>query len=187
MDARKSSGKDRKKSRREQDPKATPGKHNESKGDGTPLQHAQTFPSPYIMHSDNETLEEAVLRSVAATSKGDSNQDAIIARAIRASVLELRSAAKEGDHDEALERAIQASIAEAARVSDEHLQEEPASKVAKFKKGDHQLRAALHRSVSMHDQVASEAAQHPLSQADLDDSGVESDDHTDESRHQPIS
>ncbi|KAF8850692.1 UDP-Glycosyltransferase/glycogen phosphorylase [Acephala macrosclerotiorum] len=68
-------------------------------------------------HSDqDEQFEHAIHASVAATSRGNAEEDNTIERAIRASVRELRNAQGSTLSDqEALERAIQASIAEATR------------------------------------------------------------------------
>lgn len=85
----------------------------------TPLQHAQTYSGPLSAPSNPTEFEEAIQMSVAATSKGDPNEDALIEKAIRASVTELQ-ASKEGDDDEALQKAIQASVAEAASHRSEH-------------------------------------------------------------------
>ncbi|KAL8748318.1 MAG: hypothetical protein Q9184_007399, partial [Pyrenodesmia sp. 2 TL-2023] len=69
-----------------------------------------------LAHADTLTFEEAIQSSVKATSRGDAEQDALIERAIRASVLELHAATKAGDQDRAVQRAIQASVAEATRA-----------------------------------------------------------------------
>lgn len=63
-----------------------------------------------------ENFEEAIKASVAATSTGDTFQDQMIEKAIRASVKELRTSSNEVDYRTALQRAIQASIAESKRV-----------------------------------------------------------------------
>ena len=60
-------------------------------------------------------FENAIRDSVAATSTGDTVQDKMIERAIRASVAELRLASSEGANDDAIRRAIQASLAVAGR------------------------------------------------------------------------
>lgn len=77
------------------------------------LQH-----TPIINHHDGEhdNFEEAIHASVAATSRGNPEEDAMIERAIRASVRELQSSSSSTLSDEeALNRAIQASIASAGR------------------------------------------------------------------------
>jgi hypothetical protein len=64
----------------------------------------------------NFEFEHAIHVSVAATSRGNLEEDAMIERAIRASIRELQNAAGSSLSDpEALNRAIQASIAEAGR------------------------------------------------------------------------
>ncbi|KAK4694854.1 hypothetical protein P7C71_g2788, partial [Lecanoromycetidae sp. Uapishka_2] len=116
---------------------------------------------------DNADFEEAIKASVAATSKGDPEQDAMIEKAIRASVKELQAAQKEGDDKDAMQRAIEASVAEATRV-----EKAPAA-------GDHDgaegkaLKLALQRSLSEH--PSSEKVDSP-SGVDLDDPGVDTDD-----------
>jgi hypothetical protein len=69
------------------------------------------------VHSEtNEEFEEAIRESVAATSRGDPEEDLMIERAIRASVRELQRGEGAGLSDtEALNRAIQASVKESAR------------------------------------------------------------------------
>ena len=66
-----------------------------------------------LSDADDAMFDEAIKQSVAATSTGNSVEDDWIARAIRASVTELRQAASQGDGDEALQRAINASIKQA--------------------------------------------------------------------------
>jgi hypothetical protein len=96
--------------------RAAPHKHNEDQ----PLEGAET-PTTSTADVDREEFEQAIKASVAATSRGNPEEDFMIERAIRASVRELQrpegSAPSERDaleHD-ALERAIKASVAEAAR------------------------------------------------------------------------
>ena len=63
-------------------------------------------------------FEEAIKASVAATSRGDPEEDLMIERAIRASIRELQRSDGSGpvlSEQEALDRAIQANVAEAAR------------------------------------------------------------------------
>jgi hypothetical protein len=77
---------------------------------------------PIVRHTHPSTedttdhFEEAIRASVAATSRGNADEDFIIERAIRASVRELQSSQGSTLTDEeALNRAVQASIAEAGR------------------------------------------------------------------------
>ena len=76
----------------------------------TPLQHAQTFPGLSSSGSDPTDLEEAIQKSVAATSKGDPDQDALIEKAIRASVTELQQVSRKDMGDEATQGAIPATF-----------------------------------------------------------------------------
>lgn len=64
----------------------------------------------------DEQFEHAIHASVAATSRGNTEEDSIIERAIRASIRELKAAQGSTLSDqEALERAVQASAHEAVR------------------------------------------------------------------------
>jgi hypothetical protein len=64
--------------------------------------------------------EEAIKKSVQQTSTGDPDEDEMIERALRASVLELKAAESAGEDEErAYDRAIKASIREAERVRNE--------------------------------------------------------------------
>src|SRR5207237_790650 len=59
-----------------------------------------------------------IQHSVRATSRGNSAEDRLIERAIRASITELQAArASQADEDEALHRAIRASVAEASKAN----------------------------------------------------------------------
>ncbi|PVH81553.1 glycosyltransferase family 1 protein, partial [Cadophora sp. DSE1049] len=81
----------------------------------------QTTPIVRASEDDqNAEFEHAIHASVAATSRGNAEEDAMIERAIRASIRELQSA--EGStltDQEALERAIQASIMSSGRHTSE--------------------------------------------------------------------
>jgi len=90
--------------------RAAPHRHNE----GHPLEDAET-PTTSTADVDHEEFERAIKASVAATSKGDPEEDLMIERAIRASVRELqRPEGSALSEQEALDRAIKASVAEAA-------------------------------------------------------------------------
>ncbi|KAF9691833.1 hypothetical protein EKO04_009908 [Ascochyta lentis] len=68
--------------------------------------------------SERRELEAAIAASVAENSHGNTEEDQLMARAIRASVAELERApvdASEQDDEQALKRAMQASIEEAGR------------------------------------------------------------------------
>ena len=110
-------------------------------------------------------FEEAIQRSVTATSRGNPEEDRLIERAIRASVAELQRASQEGDDDEAVNRAIQASVAEVAqaRGSASLAGSDRDTEVA----NDHDevLEAVLHRSVQDHHRHSEGA-----------DSGIDTDD-----------
>ena len=128
----------------------------------TPLQHAQTYPRASSVHSDSAEFEKAIQLSVAATSKGNAEEDGLVEKAIRASVAELQQASKEGDDDKALKRAIQASVAEAARNQNDS------------KDYSEQLRDALYRSIHQRPPLARFATD--IADLDFDDSGVDTDD-----------
>lgn len=118
---------------------------------------------------DGVDFEEAIKASVAATSKGDPEQDAMIEKAIRASVQELQAAKKEGDDREATQRAIQASVAEAAQARKAGAEGDHGADDAHSK----ELELALQRSISEH--PGPEQVQH-LSSVNYDNPGVDTDD-----------
>lgn len=120
-----------------------------------------------LMQTDSATFEEAIQQSVEATSHGNPQEDAMIERAIRASIVELRAASTSGDENQAIQRAIKASVAEAARARKANVvtNSEPADSDQ-----DEDLRAALHRSISS--QATWEHGMDPR----YDDSGVDTDD-----------
>ena len=67
------------------------------------------------IEEQNLEFEHAIHASVAATSRGNAEEDMMIERAIRASVKELQKAGGNANDSDVLNRAIQASIAEANR------------------------------------------------------------------------
>lgn len=71
---------------------------------------------PLLGQAGDEAFDEAIKESVVATSTGNAEEDQWIARAIKASIAELRQAAREGQGDKALQNAITASIEEANRA-----------------------------------------------------------------------
>ncbi|RVX67242.1 hypothetical protein B0A52_09279 [Exophiala mesophila] len=78
-----------------------------------------------LTNSSQDTLadyEEAIQRSVTATSKGNPHEDAVIERALRASLLELQAVQEDDDHhsDEAYQSAIRASLSEYKKAHEEH-------------------------------------------------------------------
>ena len=118
-------------------------------------------------------FEQAIRTSVAATSRGNDDEDQMIERAIRASVMELRLASKDGDNNEAVQRAIQASVAEASLARSEGLSQPRPIVMDGASDHEKELAAALQRSVR--EQQLSEE-RHPLADVRLDDSGVDTDD-----------
>lgn len=130
-------------------------------------------PKTAASHPDSADFEEAIKTAVAATSRGNPEEDALIERAIRASVVELQNASKDGDSGDAIQRAIQASVAEAAQVR----QAERTNPTADGSDGasDHneQLKAALLLSLQ---ETSKSDHQNVLANADFDDSGIDTDD-----------
>jgi len=152
------------------------GGHHDDDDDATEVPPAHPFvsqsrrPKDADSSPDSADFEEAIKTSVAATSKGDPEQDAMIEKAIRASIIELQSAKKEGDDKDAMQRAIQASVAEAARTR--KAQAEGGYGDAEHSH-DKEIELALQRSISEHPDP--EQA-HPLAGVDFDDSGIDTDD-----------
>lgn len=89
------------------------------------LHRAQSVPSPAPSMSgpasgEPTEYEEAIQKSVTATSRGNPQEDAIIERALRASVRELQDAQSSGHVEKsAYEKAIAASVQEAKRARGE--------------------------------------------------------------------
>lgn len=133
-------------------------------------------PSVNIANSDHATFEEAIQKSVAATSQGDPEQDKLIERAIRASVLELKSASQEGDNEDAIQRAIQASITEANRVRKENAARQSKNIPSDENHHDEELKLELQRSMGIQGEAGSKATRHPLANVDSDDSGIDTED-----------
>ncbi|KAI4256519.1 MAG: hypothetical protein LQ352_002067 [Teloschistes flavicans] len=119
-----------------------------------------------LAHADTTTFEKAIQEAVQATSRGDQQQDEMIERAIRASVMELRAASKTGDEEQAVQKAIKASVVEATRPREA----KSTSGQTSSKHQEESLRLALERSVSSH------ATDHDVANNDFDDSGTETDD-----------
>lgn len=165
FDERKRIAKNKKTLRREQHNRTDAKTQAGSALSNVPLRHAHVDSTSAMTTSNDATFEEAIQNSISATSKGNPEQDRLIERAIRASVLELQSAAKEGDDGKAMQRAIQASIDEATRArKDNDLHE---------KDHEDQLKTELHRSIKMHESADVEGASHSLSILDFDDSGID--------------
>lgn len=91
-----------------------------------PLQHDEGVTCPFkpateVPNQAPDEFEEAIQRSVTATSKGNPEEDAMIERALRASVNELKYARKAtGSNYEAYDRAVAAGTAEASTGGDYH-------------------------------------------------------------------
>ena len=130
-------------------------------------------PKATTSSSDSGDFEEAIKTAVAATSRGNPEEDAIIERAIRATVTELQNASKDGDSGDAIQRAIEASVAEAAQSRQDERSNPPAAGSDVAEDYDEQLKLALHRSL----QENSKSDQpNVLANADFDDSGIDTDD-----------
>jgi UDP:flavonoid glycosyltransferase YjiC (YdhE family) len=131
------------------------------------LHRSQTFPSPQHPISTPGVVEvidyeEAIQRSVTATSRGNPQEDAIIERALRASVRELQQAQENGEiEDEAYQRAVAASVLEAKRARGELTAKDeksnPMEDAGATDEDDMELTRAL--TQSLQDQNISE--QHP--------------------------
>jgi hypothetical protein len=98
------------------------------------MQHANTFPqrpsqdsqrSPYRAaaptavdeNAQLQQMEQVIEGTVAQTSRGDPREDELIARAIRASMVELQREPQEGENEEEMmKRAMNASLQEAQRA-----------------------------------------------------------------------
>lgn len=144
---------------------AMDGSSAREKSAGTFTMSRHSASGDQLAQADSSTFEDAIQQSVEATSRGDPQEDAMIERAIRASVLELRAASDKGDGNQAIQRAIEASVAEAARVRAAMLSSnETAASIS-----DEDLNIALQRSLSLH-ASAEDPGIHPsdLSGADMD-------------------
>ncbi|KAI9817207.1 MAG: hypothetical protein M1827_001320 [Pycnora praestabilis] len=135
------------------------------------LQHAQTFPS--VGHRDTQSaeFEEAIERSVTATSRGDPDEDKLIERAIRASLAELQVAQDEGDDHATIERAIQASVSQAGEAREQGASVDP---LGDSQISGEELEKALKQSMEG-SQHTSESPQQTRS-GEFADSGIDTDD-----------
>ncbi|MCJ1396440.1 hypothetical protein MMC18_009330 [Xylographa bjoerkii] len=123
---------------------------------------------------DETSFEEAIRQSVEATSTGNTEEDRMIEKAIRASVAELRKTSIEGNDNEALERAIQASLRQANQARSF---KEPTSSSAlptNSTEDDVELEKALRLSMQNYDGANNSENLH-LHHV-WDDSGVDTDD-----------
>ena len=136
-----------------------------------PLQHEEGVDCPFKPMADtskatNDEFEEAIKKSVMATSKGDPEEDAMIEKALRASVNELKNAKATGSNYESYDRAMAAGAAEASGAGRDSGNE------------DAELSEALQRSLREH--KAEVALKHE--EQDTLDSGFGSDDDEDYKR-----
>lgn len=118
-------------------------------------------------------FEEAIRASVAATSRGNPEEDQMIEKAIRASVKELHLASREDDNSGAIQKAIQASVAAANRARCEgrsNIRSTIWDGAGNHKK---ELAAALRSSMQ---EVQQPKDPHPFTGVEFDDSGVDTDD-----------
>lgn len=120
-----------------------------------------------LRHTDSATFEEAIQHSVQATSHGNPEEDAMIERAIRASVTELQAASSSGDENKAIQRAIQASVAEATQARNAVV----AGNGPDSNEKGHELHQALQRSMSLRNE-GDRASEYEGG----DDPGVDTDD-----------
>ena len=164
FDERKKLAADKKKLKKDAEAEGPKKAEIDAAGLDIPLKHAHTYPQPLYRTSDHTDFEEAIQQSVAATSKGNSEEDAAIEKAIRASVLELQHTSENGDDEEELRRAVQASVAEANRARGDR-SDAPRGH-------SEQLEAALHHSV----QQQFDRKRTEIADVDFDDSGVDTDD-----------
>lgn len=167
---------DKKKQKKLERAKASTHERSDSPRFSGRLPKSRRHPSVNIANSDHATFEEAIQKSVAATSQGNPEQDKLIERAIRASVLELKSASQEGDNEDAVQRAIQASIAEAGRVRKENAGRQSTGIPIDDDHQEEQLKLELLRSMGIQGEAGSKATRHPLANVDFDDSGIDTED-----------
>ena len=130
-------------------------------------------PKATTSSSDSGDFEEAIKTAVAATSRGNPEEDAMIERAIRATVTELQNASKDGDSGDAIQRAIEASVAEAAQTRQDEQSNPTAAGSDEAGDYDEQLKAALQRSLQ---ENPKSDQPNVLANADFDDSGIDTDD-----------
>jgi UDP:flavonoid glycosyltransferase YjiC (YdhE family) len=136
--------------------------------------------------TDDHQYEEAILRAVTETSKGNPKEDAIIERALRASLRELNGANGGVQDDLAFKTAMKASIREFKRAQAERPQETGVVSVVGEKDGagagadddehDQILERVLTKSLEVY--KAARAAQpdsqpEPVENLDYSDSGID--------------
>lgn len=123
-----------------------------------------------------DDYEAVIQRSVTATSKGDPEEDALIERALRASLRELQSGnhARDKHEDDTYRAAIRASIQEFKKAQAERASASRSSSIAEDPhEHDHELEKALTQSVEDH--KAAQASAPPEEHFYNSDSGVDTD------------
>ena len=123
------------------------------------LMHTQSLtsldPSFGKTHSHEKTsaealdeYEHAIHHSVTSTSKGNADEDAIVERALRASLRELHGSRGSNRHaDQAFQDAIQASIREFKKAQEEHAQQTGVASNKTEAEHDAELHDALTKSL----------------------------------------
>ncbi|ETN42819.1 uncharacterized protein HMPREF1541_01977 [Cyphellophora europaea CBS 101466] len=133
------------------------------------LRQSSTFPSvshpsggsKHASTSDvQDEYEQAIQASVAQTSRGDPHEDAMIERALRASVNELRKVQSQGSNeheDEAYSRAVMASIDEAKKARAEQYQGQEAGVTSSVEPDEHEEQLKRVLTQSLEDYKSSQA------------------------------
>ncbi|KAG8533815.1 uncharacterized protein KY384_001556 [Bacidia gigantensis] len=129
-----------------------------------------TNPKP-LVKGDAKEFEEAIQASVAATSRGNPEEDILVERAIRASVLELQSASQVRGDEDKIQRAIHASVAEA-----KHGRTDAGKPQAIGDLNDQQLEASLQQSLQSQQISIGNGNESSRNRDHFDDSGIETDD-----------
>ncbi|KAJ9658344.1 hypothetical protein H2198_003774 [Neophaeococcomyces mojaviensis] len=122
LDKRRQTLKKEEKERQRQEKKRSIAGYRHVPGDprsATPSQQNMPMASADLLTANEADFEEAIKRSVTQTSRGNPQEDAVIERALRASVNSLRNNPEpitDDNQDEAFQRAVQASMEEAQRA-----------------------------------------------------------------------
>ena len=142
--------------------RVAPHKHSEDH----PMDDAET-PTISTADVDHEEFEQAIKASVAATSRGNPEEDLMIEHAIRASVRELqRPEGSALSEQEVLDRAIKASVAEAASEGAQ------GPKAGTLSPSDPEFAAILEKSLqaSLHDSLhTTDPEKYAQAEPDTDD------------------
>lgn len=136
------------------------------------LRHSSTSPN---LGQSTEDFEHAIQASVEQTSRGDPNEDAMIERAIRASVNELRKTQSQGSNEhetEAYSRAVKASIDEAKKARAEQNSGQEMGVVSPADEDHHEAELSRVLTQSLKEYKTSEAKTHQVG-GHWDDSGSE--------------